>query len=206
MTKAPCGHADAECVIGNFWTCKSCGGESKAQPSDEGAFSKLLAAQRANPYTLPPMPTATMLSGTDQAIRMLASARLPDCAKRVAPNAVAKSPGAAGHRTQFQDPATGTWGFAYRNKLYNILTVGDHLLAQPKALASIFDRMCSEVVERMNNDIAAVVQSRGWTSYAVEHLGDLLHLIEDDGRVVRRCPELRAVEIGIRAYWVVVPA
>jgi hypothetical protein len=226
MSKAPCGHADAECVIGNFWTCKSCGGGSKPKtgliesfrlPPDKQARLDQLnrdieAGQDAmcKPRLTIPIPyDVAPRRQFDSAVAALCNNVFPRYRDQIAPGIVRAADGYGTH-TAFVDPATGQKGIAKHNKMYGVLKLHaclgkDYMLDQ---VANELDHLCANFVQSANANIDAVVQHRGWEkySYRLSTLGEIMHLVVDDGLVAQYTePGDDSVELRIRGYWTVVP-
>lgn len=234
MSTAPCGHADAECVIGNFWTCKSCGGESVVKPKSPIELQGLsnLSIRQARIDQLnkkidelqdrmckpilnalpPPSDVGRIMQykprvGLDSALKIVAKQMFPKYRADIAPGKP-KSEGALGDRTFFLDPVTGERGVAFRNKMYGGMDITAREMHRPETLVRCFEQLCKEFVGSVNRDIAAVAMHRGWGDrYAIQHLGELPHLVVDDGCVLRYSGpgELDRTEVRIRAFYVVVP-
>jgi hypothetical protein len=183
MSKAPCGHLDAECVIGNFWTCKSCGGESKAAAAPERLTLEW------TPPTLP-IPSAGEIASI-----------LKVCAAEINyPTQV----GAWGTCTNFLDPVSGYHTLAYSNKLYRPLTLPDEM-SGPEVWMAI-NHAGLELAEAVNQTVRAVVDSRSWSDGRLLTLGaDILHVVQSDGNIATRLATSREYEIRLRAIFRVVP-
>jgi hypothetical protein len=226
MSKAPCGHLDAECVIGNFWTCKSCGGESKAKSlftpqAKQAAIRQLnidIAAGKIKtaPYTrvyvgtshLPTPYDVAPRKQFDSALAALCNTVLPRYRDQIAPG-IARSDEAYGTHMAFVDPVTGQKDIAKHNKMYGVVKLDgrlgkDYLLDQ---VANELDHLCANFVQSANASIDAVVQHRGWSKYRLATLGEIMHLVVDDGMAAMYTDETdTCLELRIRGYWVVVPA
>jgi hypothetical protein len=209
MSKAPCGHLDAECVIGNFWTCKSCGGESKAAVAPgQGKAEDYLRAQQtwtvadtyaATPHRYtreyigmwtPPIPSAGEIASI-----------LKVCAAEINyPTEV----GAWGACTNFLDPITEERALVYSNKLSRPLTFPDGM-SGPEVLMAI-NHAGLKLVEAVNQTVRAVVDSRGWPDGRLLTLGDdVLHVVPSDGNIATRMETSLEYEIRLRAIFRVVP-
>lgn len=226
MSRAPCGHLDAECVIGNFWTCKSCGGESIKPKAD--LVEQFIGPVRAE-YSLPagkqaridqlavpntpavdwPVDWPVKLNDAvvlQTALRIVTKDVLDRSRDLIAPG-IERIEDAYGDRTVFIDPWTGERSQCHRSKLWcGVALNKKSLMHDPKAAMIHLEHAVGKFIELANAKIQTIVEHRGWTNYRLGTLGELPHALEEDGNIaLGRVDAWDQLEIRIRGFFTVVP-
>lgn len=205
---SPCGHANATCVVGNFWTCSTCDGVpgTKDVMASIGIVDKYKQYQRefAGRWN-PTKPAVDMPFKLD--LEGAIAATLPEVLKPIQDKLKADfgcPPGAVGNVTMVIDPWTGDRTAVRRNRQYAVLSVDPSYSPSLDLLQQQLMRLAKEVDRGIRESAQSVSHHRGWADYHLITLGDLPHhAVSDDHRVLRRVDT--GLELVLRAYFVVAP-
>jgi hypothetical protein len=214
-------------VIGNFWTCKSCGGESvdKAGPEAEGYLLS------RNTWRLPPLYSPAQKFQIDQLNRDIEAGQLAMSKPRITlpapPTSVAvlntlvtaaASEAARAleerYNTTFQE-CLGYYAVAldqrtnkpvdlYRNKLYQTVYVSYD--CTERTFVDQLSRGTEALIRRVAEAACLVAESRGWDNHTLGRLGPLPGAVGSDGVYATRRSATREYEVCYRAYFTVLPA
>lgn len=193
-----CGHAGAECIIGNFWRCKLCDGDEKPQPT-----------MLNNAFITPGVGKITLYKGTpplveapeQSAVIKLATQICAESSARLAPKAKYKSNDFVGDRMAWVDPYDGSRNETRRDRLYSL--VHFPLDAKLDYINAAVRNLLVRFVDLLNHRVEAVANARGFGDYRIAHLGEFPHVVlPDEGLTL---VDSRTVELRIGAFWGVIP-